>query len=202
MDLYGLTGGIASGKTAAARLFAGHGLATIDADRVGHDVIAPGGAAAAAVVDAFGESVTTDGVIDREKLGARVFDDPAALQRLNALTHPVIFAEIGRRCQQLTEQGHACVLIDAALLAEGGQREPFLAGLIVVHCPAGERLRRMVEDRGMPRHDAERRLAAQSDPTRKEALADWVIDNSGTVADLEREVAAVAGEIKARYAAA
>ena len=105
MDLYGLTGGIASGKTAAARLFAGHGLATIDADRVGHDVIAPGGAAAAAVVDAFGESVTTDGVIDREKLGARVFDDPAALQRLNALTHPVIFAEIGRRCQQLTEQG-------------------------------------------------------------------------------------------------
>jgi dephospho-CoA kinase len=195
MRVYGLTGGTGSGKSAAARRFATHGIGVIDADQVGHDVLAPGGAAEQAVRDAFGNDILTDGVIDRAKLGARVFADPDALRQLNSLTHPAIFGEIGRRCADLVQAGHRVVMIDAALLAEGGQRESFLDGLVLVLAPAETRSARLVTGRGLAPEQAARQIAAQQPPEDKRPLADWIIDNDGDLAHLHRQVDAIAREL-------
>jgi dephospho-CoA kinase len=194
MKIYGLTGGTGSGKSAAAARFATHGVAVIDADKVGHAVIAPGGMAEAAVREAFGDAVLSEGGIDRVKLGARVFGDREALARLNALVHPAIFAEIGRQCVAHAEAGRPAVLIDAALLAEGGKREPFLDGLVLVLAPRATRLQRLVTSRGIPAEQAARQLDAQTPPEAKRPLADWVIENDGTLEVLHNRVDAIAGE--------
>ena len=190
-----MTGGAGSGKSAAAKRFAERGIPVIDADKIGHEVIGPGGAAEQAVMAAFGEAVATSGTIDREKLAAAVFGDAAALRQLNALVHPAIAREVMARCRALAEAGHAAVVIDAALLAERGEREPWLDGLIVVDCPRAERLRRLVELRGMAREDVERRLNMQTPPESKLAAADWVIENTGTRADLYARVDDIAKAI-------
>jgi dephospho-CoA kinase len=191
MRIYGITGGAGSGKSEAARHFATLGIPVIDADKAGHDVIAPGGAAEESLIKEFGDSILTSGTIDREKVSHIVFNDPDALQRLNRIVHPAIFGVIGERIAALGEGGHARVLIDAALLAEKGVKEPWLHGLILVTAPAEERIRRLVELRGMPREEAERRLAAQSPPESKRPLADWVIENHGGLDELHAAVAAV-----------
>lgn len=193
MKLMGLTGGTGSGKSAAAARFATHGIAVIDADKVGHDVIAPGGTAEQAVRDAFGDTILGDGGIDRVKLGARVFGDPEALRRLNALVHPAIFAEIGRRCAQYAQEGRAAVVIDAALLAEGGQREAFLDGLVLVLAPRSMRLQRLMTGRGLSAEQAARQLDAQTPPEAKRPLADWIIENEGSLDTLHAQVDAIAG---------
>lgn len=188
MRIIGLTGGAGSGKSEAAKRFAQRGIPVIDADKVGHDVISPGGAAEQTVQAAFGDDVCVSGTIDREKLAAAVFGDAAALRRLNEIVHPAIAREIVLQCRALAEAGHRAVVIDAALLAENGAREPWLDGLIVVACPREERLRRLVALRGMRREDAERRLRMQTPPEAKAALADWVIENTGSLADLYARV--------------
>lgn len=188
MRLIGLTGGTGSGKSAAAQRIASHGIPVIDADAVGHEVIAPGGAAAEAVAAAFGETVCTDGAIDRDKLGDRVFGDPEALRRLNAIVHPAIIGFIGGRCARLAEEGHGCVVIDAALLAENGTRDPWLDKLILVLAPEAMRVDRLVRLRGMTRERAAQRIAAQTPPESKRALADWVIENDGTLETLHAAV--------------
>lgn len=195
MRIYGITGGTGSGKSAAAARFAKHGIAVIDADRVGHEILAPGGAAERAVLEAFGGDILTDGAIDRAKLGARVFANPDALARLNALTHPAIFGEIGRRCAAHAQEGRAAVLIDAALIAEGGQREPFLDGLVLVLAPAETRALRLVEGRGLAPDQAARQIAAQRPPEDKRPLADWVIENDGAIDALHARVDAIAREM-------
>ena len=195
MRIYGITGGTGSGKSEAARRFAELGFAIIDADMIGHEVIAPGGAAEKAVIDAFGHAVVTDGVIDRGKLGARVFSDDDARKRLNAIVHPAIGMAIAMRCAALAEQRHDAVIIDAALIAENGKKDDFLSGLIVVTCPVDERVRRLVERRGLDEAEARRRIAAQTPPERKLAVADWVIDNSGSREELRDRIDAIAEEL-------
>lgn len=195
MRIIGLTGGAGSGKSEAAKRFAERGIPVIDADKIGHEVIGPGGAAEQDVIAAFGEAVCVSGIINRDKLAAAVFGDAAALQRLNAIVHPAIAREIARRCRALAEAGPPAVIIDAALLAENGVREPWLDGLIVVACPREERLRRLVDRRGMRRDDADRRLRVQAPPETKFAAADWVIDNAGSLADLRRRVDEVVDRI-------
>lgn len=197
MRIYGLTGGTGSGKSEAARRFEMRGIPVIDADAIGHEVIAPGGAAEKAVIQAFGPGIVTDGAVDRVKLGARVFSDTAARQQLNAIVHPAIAFEIAMRCAALADQGHDAVIVDAALIAENGRKEDYLSGLMVVTCPAEERVRRLVAHRGIEEAEARRRIAAQTPPEEKLALADWVIDNSGTKEALHARVDAIAGELKA-----
>lgn len=197
MQLIGLTGGTGSGKSEAGRRFAARDMAVIDADAVGHDVIAPGGSAEDAVRAAFGEAILSEGIIDREKLGARVFGDADALRTLNALVHPAIISEIGRRCADYAEAGAPAVIIDAALIAESGKLEPWLSGLILVSCPLEERIRRLVTLRGMREDDARQRAAAQGDPDRKRPLARWVIENSGTREALYEQVDRIADAIEA-----
>ncbi len=195
MRIYGITGGTGSGKSEAARRFAQLGFPVIDADAIGHEVIAPGGAAEKAVIEAFGQAIVTDGAIDRGKLGARVFSDDEARKRLNAIVHPAIGMAIAMRCAALAEQGHDAVIIDAALIAENGKKDDFLSGLIVVTCPVDERIRRLVELRGIDEAEARRRIAAQTPPERKLALADWVIDNSGSKEELLDQIDMIAREL-------
>ncbi len=192
MRIYGLTGGTGSGKTEAARRFADHGFAVIDADAIGHEVIAAGGAAERAVLDAFGSAIQTCGRIDRAKLGALVFADRTARHRLNAIVHPVIAAEIGRRCADYAEVGQPEIILDAALLGEDGAREAWLTGLILVLCPVEDRVRRLVAKRGLTETEARQRIAAQTPPESKRALADWVIENDGTIEALHVRVDAIA----------
>lgn len=196
MKVYALTGGIASGKSTASALFEDEGIPVIDADRVAHEAIGPGGAAETDVIEVFGNDILTDGKIDRAKLGAVVFRDPDALRRLNGLVHPAVRQEIAQRIAAHAQAGQDSVIVEAALHAENGELPPGMEGLILVTCPHEERVRRLMQDRGMDREEAERRIAAQTPPEEKRKLARWVIDNSGTRSDLKRQVTAVAGELK------
>lgn len=197
MELIGITGGTGSGKSEAARRFAARGIPVIDADAVGHEVIAPGGAAEQAVKEAFGDAILSSGHIDREKLAGRVFGDAAALAQLNALVHPAIFSVIGQRCVHYAETGAPAVIIDAALLAEHGELEPWLSRLILVSAPEDVRLQRLVALRQMDEADVRRRMAAQGDPERKRPLAAWVIENGGTREALHEQVDRIADALQA-----
>ena len=200
MRIFGITGGIGCGKSEAARAFERRGIPVIDADRVGHAVIEPGGAAHDALLRVFGREVLADdGGIDRARIAARAFADPELRRQLNDITHPAIFAEIGRRCVELAEQGAAAVIVEAALIGENGSVNPFFEGLILVSCPVQERLRRLTELRGMDPAEAQRRIAAQSDPEAKRAVAKWVIDNGGDLEHLQRQVDAIIAEMEAAH---
>ena len=195
MKIYGLTGGIASGKSEASRKFAELGIPVLDADKIAHEVIEPGGIAAGAVVEAFGEGILTCGRIDREKLGGIVFADREALQRLNGLVHPAVGSEMNLRSAKLAEEGHSVALFDAALLAEDGKLRDGFAGLILVLCERDERMRRLVEFREMTETEAARRIDAQTPPEEKIPLAKWLIDNNGDIGDLHAQVEAIAKEL-------
>ena len=198
MHIYGLTGGVGSGKSEAGRRFAERGIPVIDADRIGHALLAPGGRAEQAVVEVFGEKILDSGIINREKLAALVFTDAAARVQLNAIMHPLIAREIAVRCGELDAEGHEDVIIEAALLAENGEREAWMNGLVLVLCPEAERIDRLVTFRGISRDEASRRMAAQRPPEQKREAADWVIDNSGPLEALYRQVDQVVEAIDER----
>ena len=194
--IVGLTGGTGSGKSAAARRFEERGIPVVDADRVGHEVIAPGGAAEQAVIAAFGPEILECDTINRLKLGKRVFSDAVALDTLNRIVHPVIYAEMLTRCQMLATAGHRVVVIDAALLAEDGERLPWLDRLALVLSPVEMRIQRLVEGRGFTEQEARARVASQTPPERKIPLADWVIVNDGPLPELHRKVDAIVEELR------
>jgi dephospho-CoA kinase len=124
-----------------------------------------------------------------------VFRDPEARQRLNAILHPAIRMEVANRSALLAQNGHEFALVDAALLAENGRKDPYLSGLIVVNCPEDTRVQRLVALRGIDENEARRRIVAQTPPEKKIPIADWVIENSGTIEALEAEVERVAKEL-------
>lgn len=195
MKIYGLTGGIGAGKSAVAQRFRALGVPVIDADKVGHEAIAPGGPAERPVIDAFGEDILDCGKISREKLARRVFNDPDARRRLNAIVHPAIIAETARRTARLAEEGHDAAIIEAALLAEDGVLREGFDGLIVVDCPEDIRIRRLVEQRGMTEDEARRRVRSQAPPKNKLRLATWVIDNSKDLEHLYQQVDRIRKEL-------
>jgi len=195
--IYGLTGGTGSGKSVAANRFEQHGICVIDADKTGHQLIEPGGGAYQQVIEQFGPGILTEGRIDRGKLGQLVFADEAAREKLNAIVHPLIFQVISRRCAELYREGHRAVIIDAALLAENGKREKWLDGLILVTAPRDLRCARLVAARCITPEQAQQRIEAQSDPDRKTAVADWVVENGGDIETFLAKIDAIAGEIHA-----
>ena len=197
MKVFGLTGGTGSGKSTAARRFIQRGIPVIDADEIGHALIAPGGAAEAAVVRRFGADALTCGKIDRGKLGAIVFADPDALAALNALVHPLLAQEISARCAVHADAGQFACIVDAALLGEGAALEPWMDGLILVIAETETRVQRLMTHRGMDEAAARARIAAQVDPERKRALARWVITNDGSLEALEGRVDSVIEDILA-----
>lgn len=195
MFIAGMTGGTGSGKSTAARRFETHGIAVVDADREGHALIERGGPGESAVLEHFGDTILTDGAIDRGKLGALVFADPQALAVLNGIMKPRIAGAIGARCAAFAEEGKAATLVDAALLGDNGILDPWIGGLILVLSPVDVRIRRLVETRGLSELQARTRIAAQVDPERKRPLARWIIENDGALDVLFEQVDRIAGEI-------
>ena len=195
MRIIGLTGGIGAGKSAASQRFIHAGIPVIDADRLGHYVLEPNGPAFQGVVDAFGQDILHEGKVDRIKLGAVVFNDNEALQRLNSLVHPAVQSEIAQRCAELLEMKHKAALIEAALHGEDGTlREP-METLILVKCPVEIRIERLVRDRGMSREEALQRIQAQTPPEQKVHLAKWIIENDRDIEALHDQVDAIAKEL-------
>jgi dephospho-CoA kinase len=185
--LVGLTGGIGSGKSTVAGLLAARGAVVLDADAVARSVVEPGTPALTALVERFGDGIlAADGTLDRPALAALAFVDDASRKDLEAITHPAINTEFAR---QMTEAPpDAIVICDVPLLAESDQaRARGYKVVIVVEAPIEQRLERL-EARGVPRDDAQRRMAAQATDEERRALATHVIDNAGDLAVLERQV--------------
>ena len=194
---FGLTGGVASGKTTVARLFGALGARVIDADRIGHDLLRAPQPAYREIVQRFGfEILDREGEIDRKRLGALVFADPGKLQALNALLHPRIIERIDRLAEGFRLQDpHALVLVDAALIYEANLARWF-SKIIVTWCRPEQQLARLIAKTGLSRDEAQRRIAAQIPAEEKRRRADYVIDCSGNMESTQAQVAAVYGELK------
>jgi dephospho-CoA kinase len=190
MYLVGLTGGIASGKSTVSALLAEKGAGIIDADRIGHEIILRGREGYRQVVEAFGDGILgEDGEISRPRLAALVFGDREKVKRLNAITHPLIGEEMYRRMEgfRLDKGEGAIVVYDAALLIESGARD-LLDILVVVAADPQVQIARLERDRDMPAEEAHRRISSQLDLEDKLALADYIIENEGSLEDLEKKV--------------
>ena len=190
--IIGLTGGIGAGKSMAAAFLTELGARVIDADRIGHEVYRPGSEGFGRVVETFGPGlVGSDGAIDRRALGALVFADPAARARLNALVHPLIAAEVGRRIAAARAEGFdGPLVVEAAVLLEAGWR-PLVDWLWVVSTRREHAVARIMAARGLTREEVERRLDAQMSDAERQRHADLVIENDGSPAALRAAVEAV-----------
>ena len=195
--VWGLTGGIGSGKTTVAELLERHGARVIDADQVARDVVAPGSDGLAAVVDAFDASLLrADGSLDREALGARVFADPAARATLNGVLHPRIALLSGQRMMEALASDRRPVFYDAALLVENGAWRMF-DGLVVVDVDTDTQRARVMARNGLSAAEAQARIDAQASREQRLAVATHVIDNSGPIEALEPQIVALLETLRA-----
>jgi dephospho-CoA kinase len=181
----GLTGGIGSGKSTVSGLLAARGARIVDADRIAREVVEPGTPGLAAVVAEFGPGVlTADGALDRPALAAVVFADPGARARLDGIVHPLVRA----RAAELVAAApaDAVVVQDVPLLVETGQAASYDL-VVVVEADLTARVERLAQ-RGLAEEDARARIAAQATDEQRRAVADVVLDNSGTLEELEAQV--------------
>ncbi|MBK6763706.1 MAG: dephospho-CoA kinase [Micrococcales bacterium] len=185
MRRIGLTGGIGSGKSTVAGMLEDLGAHVIDADALAREVVAPGTDGLAELVAQFGTGIlAADGSLDRAALGAVVFADPAARERLNAITHPRIAARTAELVAALPDD--AVLVHDVPLLAELGMQDAYDL-VVVVDAPDDIRVARLMQ-RGLDERDARARIAAQASRDQRLAIADVVLDNSGSLADLKAQV--------------
>lgn len=185
--IIGVTGPIGAGKSTVIRILQELGADVIDADRVAHEVMAPGGAAYEAVVKAFGSDILTrDGHIDRARLARIVFGDPDALKRLESIVHPAVFEEIKRRIEK---SDRPVIALEAIKLLEAGLSITICDQVWVVLADPQVQMARL-KARGMDEEEARRRMAAQMSMEAYRRRADVVIDNSGSLEDLRRQVEA------------
>jgi dephospho-CoA kinase len=181
----GLTGGIGSGKSTVAGLLAARGARIVDADRIAREVVEPGTPGLEAVAAAFGPGVLTpDGALDRPALAAVVFADAEARRRLDGIVHPLVRARAAEVVAAAPPD--AVVVQDVPLLVETGQAGSYDL-VLVVEADLDTRVRRLV-GRGVSEEDARARIAAQATDDQRRAVADVVLDNSGTVEELEAQV--------------
>ena len=185
----GLTGGIASGKSAVSAMLAERGAVVIDADKVGHEAYAPGSGCHAAVVATFGEDIVGEsGEIDRKKLGAKVFGDPAQRKRLEGIVWPWMRETMEERLKQLRgQEGVEAVVLEAAVLIEAGW-QPLVDRIWVVTVYPDVARDRIVARNGLSAEQAEQRIAAQLTDEDRARWADKMIENSGTLEDLRARV--------------
>jgi dephospho-CoA kinase len=196
----GLTGGIASGKSAVAAILRELGFPVLDADSISHKLMEPGQIAHDEILQSFGADLADAAEhIDRHKLAAIVFADPAKLARLNSILHPRVDQIIFRQLEDWQKSGaHAAVFVEAALLIEAGMA-PRLDGLVVAWCTPEQQLGRL-RARGMSETDARRRIAAQLPIEEKRKRATYNIDCSGTLAETRTQVQAFAANLHKRHA--
>lgn len=195
MFLIGLTGGIGSGKSTAAQRFAELGCDVLDVDEVARQIVAPGQPALQEIAQRFGAGVLqADGSLDRPALATVVFADDTARHDLDRITHPRVAARIVERIQELIQDRREdephLIVVDHPLLIETDQVNRFDA-VVVVEVHAAERVRRLVEGRGMPEHDARARIDVQADDAARRAAATHLLDNRGDVDALHAQVDAL-----------
>ncbi len=187
----GLTGGIGSGKSAVSALLAERGATVIDADLIAREVVEPGTPGLAEIRAQFGTAVLQpDGALDREALGAVVFADPAQRARLNAIVHPLVGEETARQLQRAEAAGAAVVVFDVPLLVENGLQDLYDV-VVVVAADRQTQLSRLREHRGLSAADAQARIDAQAPLADKLAVADHVVHNDGSRAELAAQVEAL-----------
>ncbi len=187
MRRVGLTGGIGSGKSTVAQMFADLGASVVDADAIAREVVAPGSEGLAELVEQFGSQILTDnGDLDRAAVAAVVFSDPSARERLNAIVHPLI----ARRTTELIAAipQDAVLVHDVPLLVELGMQATYDL-VVVVDAPDDVRIQRLVQ-RGLDEDDARARIAAQASRDERLAVADVIIENTGDLDDLRTQVKA------------
>jgi dephospho-CoA kinase len=183
IQVFGLTGGIASGKSTVARRFASRGLPVIDADLLARRAVEPGTPALAAILEAFGPTIVdAAGHLDRKRLGAVVFADAADRLRLNAIIHPRVRDLFAESVRELDERGEPLACYEVPLLFEVGL-EDTLRPVVVVSAPESTQLSRLMARDGRDEASARERLAAQLPLGEKVTRADYVIDNGGTLAE-------------------
>ena len=187
MILVGLTGGIGSGKSTVSALLRERGAIVIDADAIVHELQQPGQPLLADLSEAFGGDILdSEGRLDRAALASKAFADAETLERLNKIVHPAVGREMAARLEAQRGTDNVVVL-DIPLLVENPREG--LCGTLVVDIPTELAVERLVEFRNMARHDAEARIAKQASREARRAIADRIIDNSGDMAALERQVA-------------
>ena len=184
----GLTGGIGSGKSEVTRLLAAKGAAVVDADLIAREVVEPGTPGLQRVAEEFGpEVLRPDGTLDRPKLGSLVFADPARLQRLNAIVHPLIGQRTAELIAQAEARGAEVLVHDVPLLVESGLATAYEVVVVVAADPATQRLR-LTRSRGMTEQEAQQRIDAQAPLADKLAAATHVLTNDGSLQDLADQV--------------
>jgi dephospho-CoA kinase len=196
----GLTGGIGAGKSEVSSRLAAQGAVVIDADAIAREVVAAGTDGLAEVIEAFGPEVLgPDGELDRPRLGDIVFADPELRGKLNAIVHP----RVGARMAELEQAARpgAIVVHDVPLIAENGRADAYDV-VVVVDVPPRTQVERLVRYRGMTRDQARARMAAQASREQRLAIAGIVIDNSSSLAELDRQVGDLWAELRRRAAAA
>ena len=191
----GLSGGIGTGKSTVARLLAAQGAVVIDADTMVHELQSRGSPLLAEIAAEFGPGVLdAEGGLDRAALGARVFRDPEARRRLEAIVHPKVGAEFARRIAAARASGARVLVLDIPLLFEGRRAGTGSAALmkfdatVLVYAPEKLQIERQMARDGCTREEAVHRVRAQLPIEEKKALADYVIDNSGSLEETERQV--------------
>ncbi len=200
MVVIGLTGGPGTGKSTVAAMLARRGAAVIEADRLGHQAYAPGTEGWQALVRAFGpEIVAPDGTIDRRHLGTLAFSDPEKLRQLNAIIHPVIRRLITEQLEKFRREGVRVAVIEAALLFEAGW-DDLVDEVWVTDAPPEVAVARYAARTGLPEEEVRRRMAAQLDAREKVRRAHRVVDTSGSLADVERQVDRLWEELASRAA--
>ena len=186
MILVGLTGGIGSGKSVVSTQLASHGAVIIDADVIVRQLQQPGQDVLRRMVERFGSQILSDsGHLDRAHLAEHVFGDKQALADLNAIVHPAVGREMLRRIEERRDSD-AVVVLDVPLLVENPRVG--LCGVLVVDLDPDIAVERLVKQRGLSESDARARMARQASRSARRAVADWIIDNSGSRLDLAKQV--------------
>jgi len=190
----GLTGGIGSGKSTVAAMLGAAGAAVIDADAISRQTTAPGGLAIDAIRRDFGpDFITSAGALDRDRMRERVFSDPLARQRLEAIVHPLVGLETTRQAQAAMEADHRCIVFDVPLLVESTHWRQRLDQVLVVDCTPEVQIERTLLRSDLTRAAIEQIIASQASRAKRLKAADMVIFNVGlTLDELAREVQQVA----------
>ena len=196
MKLVGLTGGIASGKSTVAEILKRQGAAIINADVLAREVVKPDRQAWTEIVNTFGTAVLQpDRALDRQKLRAIIFDDPDARKKLESIIHPQVRALAEQRIREHAAAGYAVIVYEVPLLFEGNLQE-WLRPVILVACDVDTQRNRLQNRDNLSAAQAQKHIDAQMSLEAKRRLADYVIENNGSLEDLKRQVQAVLEKIK------
>ncbi len=196
MKLVGLTGGIASGKSTVAEILKRQGAAIINADVLAREVVEPGHQAWTEIVNTFGIAVLQpDRTLDRQKLRAIIFDDAAARKKIESIIHPQVRALAEQRIREHAAAGYAVIVYEVPLLFEGNLQE-WLRPVILVACDVDTQRNRLQSRDNLSAAQAQKHIDAQMSLEAKRRLADYVIENNGSLEDLKRQVQAVLEKIK------